>query len=70
MDRGAEGQRKYTSNLHHTSIPEDVSERLRVAQEMHGGQRSDGADGKRDAWTYELQCKCQLSRCFLLKMQK
>jgi hypothetical protein len=36
-------------------------------QRMHGGQRSDGANGQRDAWTYTIdrngQIECNLINC-------
>ena len=36
-------------------------------QRMHGGQRSNGADGRRDAWTYTIdrngQIECNLINC-------
>ncbi len=36
-------------------------------QQMHGGQRSDGSNGRRDAWTYSIdrngQIECNLINC-------
>ena len=50
--------------FHHSSANGIVMDAGAEGQRMHGGQRSDGANGQRDAWTYTIdrngQIECNL----------